>query len=120
MEVNFLVLTWLSLWGLLSAANEIIEPDVRVVGGSPAGSNEFPYFILLDGCAATLVHEDIALTAAHVSAILSFFLEESVDEQLPNLCLVIIVVRLAHICLSSVVSYYNPMFEPTINIPAPI
>ena len=72
MKVKFLIWALFSVWGLLSVANEINEPDVRIVGGSPAGSNEFPYFILFDGCAATLVHEDIALTAAHVSAHHSF------------------------------------------------
>lgn len=39
----------------------------RIVGGSPASSNEFPYFIRWGGCGATLIHNDIALGAAHVS-----------------------------------------------------
>ena len=38
----------------------------RMVGGSDA-SNPHPYFILWGGCGATLIHNDIALSAAHCS-----------------------------------------------------
>uniref|UniRef100_A0A7S4A916 Peptidase S1 domain-containing protein n=1 Tax=Pseudo-nitzschia australis TaxID=44445 RepID=A0A7S4A916_9STRA len=38
----------------------------RMIGGSDA-SNPYPYFILWGGCGATLIHNDIALSAAHCS-----------------------------------------------------
>lgn len=36
----------------------------RIVGGDDA-SKSYPYFILWSGCGASLIHNDIALTAAH-------------------------------------------------------
>ena len=50
----------------------------RIVGGSPASPGEYPYFIQWGGCGATLIHNDVALGAAHVSV------ESSID---PNLAL---------------------------------
>lgn len=44
-----------------------IEKEPRIVGGHQASTNDYPYFILWGGCAASLIHGDIALTAAHVS-----------------------------------------------------
>jgi trypsin len=40
-----------------------IEP--RVVGGLPVQAREYPFFVWGDGCGASLVHDDIVLTAAH-------------------------------------------------------
>jgi Trypsin len=41
--------------------------STRIVGGDDAPGN-YPYFILWGGCGATLIHNDIALTAAHCSS----------------------------------------------------
>jgi hypothetical protein len=61
----------LCLLGLLASA---LRPgacegniETRIVGGAQAGQDKYPYFILWEGCAATLIHEDVALSAAHVS-----------------------------------------------------
>lgn len=44
------------------------EPDARIVGGKDANFNEYPWFTTWGtSCGATLIHEDILLTAAHVS-----------------------------------------------------
>ena len=43
------------------------EVSPRIVGGSPTGGGEYPYYIRWGGCGATLIHPDIALGAAHVS-----------------------------------------------------
>ena len=44
------------------------EPESRVVGGSNADLNEYPFFTSWgSSCGATLIHDDILLTAAHVS-----------------------------------------------------
>jgi trypsin len=37
----------------------------KIVGGVLAGQQEFPFFVLGDGCGASLVWEDVVLTAAH-------------------------------------------------------
>jgi len=37
----------------------------RIVDGTDASSFAYPYFILWGGCGATLIHNDIALSAAH-------------------------------------------------------
>ena len=45
-----------------------IEPEPRIVGGNDADFMEYPYFTSWGrSCGATLIHEDILLTAAHVS-----------------------------------------------------
>ena len=44
------------------------KTENRIVGGSDAGPNEYPTFVLSAGpakCGGTLIHEDIVLTAAH-------------------------------------------------------
>ena len=41
--------------------------EVRIVGGDSTDDEEYPYFIFWEGCGATLIHNDIALSAAHVS-----------------------------------------------------
>ena len=48
------------------AADEIL--DGRIVGGENAEAGEFPFFVQWMGCGASLVWEDILLTAAHVSS----------------------------------------------------
>ena len=37
----------------------------RIVGGTNAGDGEFPYFVLGNGCGASLVAPDVVLSAAH-------------------------------------------------------
>ena len=39
--------------------------DEFIVGGTLAAQNEFPSFVLGDGCGGNLIHTDIVLTAAH-------------------------------------------------------
>ena len=41
------------------------EFDTKIVGGSPAAKNAFPWFVQGDGCGGSLVAKDIVLTAAH-------------------------------------------------------
>ena len=44
------------------------EPSPRVVGGEDADFSEYPFFTSWGkSCGATLIHDDILLTAAHVS-----------------------------------------------------
>ena len=43
-------------------------PEGRIVGGQNADFNEYPFFTSWGkSCGATLIHDDILLTAAHVS-----------------------------------------------------
>ncbi len=54
---------------LISAA----EPEPRIVGGQDAEFMEYPYFTSWGrSCGATLIHDDILLTAAHVSLAKNF------------------------------------------------
>ena len=48
-----------------SAAAANNPSNLRIIGGSD--SSTVPYFIWLNGCAATLIHNDVALSAAHCS-----------------------------------------------------
>lgn len=57
----------LRLFGALVLVQGGNKVTPRIVGGSPAGNDEYPYFIRWGGCGATLIHPDIALGAAHVS-----------------------------------------------------
>ena len=60
----------LLLWVLTFVALPVCrgqEGTARIVGGSTANGNSYPYFIRWGGCGATLIHPDIALGAAHVS-----------------------------------------------------
>lgn len=44
------------------------EPEPRIVGGQDADFMEYPFFTSWGrSCGATLIHDDILLTAAHVS-----------------------------------------------------
>ena len=44
------------------------EPDVRIVGGQDVPIGTYNFFASWDGsCGATVIHDDILLTAAHVS-----------------------------------------------------
>ena len=53
---------------------EEVKREPRIVGGVQAGMNEYPYFILWNGCASSLIHGDVALSAAHVSLWLAWFM----------------------------------------------
>jgi hypothetical protein len=62
----------MALWFIalvLSCLPSILAQEVtpRIVGGSATGTSDYPYFIRWGGCGATLIHNDIALGAAHVS-----------------------------------------------------
>jgi secreted trypsin-like serine protease len=48
-------------------ANPFGDLDYRIVGGQNAEPGEFPYFVQWKGCGASLIWEDMLLTAAHVS-----------------------------------------------------
>ena len=60
---------------LTNETNHTNEPQTRIVGGSIASANRYPYFAFLTfatksndyvfECGGTLIHEDIVLTAAH-------------------------------------------------------
>jgi len=43
----------------------------RIIGGSDAGLNEYPFFVSWNGCAASLVAPDVILSAAHCNNIQS-------------------------------------------------
>eukprot|EP00934_Nitzschia_sp_Nitz4_P000990 Nitzschia sp. Nitz4//scaffold25_size161228//85672//86970//NITZ4_002434-RA/size161228-augustus-gene-0.114-mRNA-1//1//CDS//3329544598//990//frame0 len=47
------------------------EFDARIVGGQDADPLEYPYFVQWKGCGASLIWEDILLTAAHCKEQLS-------------------------------------------------
>ena len=52
---------------LRSSINRAGKVQPRIIGGSKV-KNPVPYFGLWEvGCGATLIHDDLALTAAHVS-----------------------------------------------------
>ena len=47
-----------------------MSPETRVVGGTLASENDFPWFVASTGgyfCGGSLLHSDIVMTAAHVS-----------------------------------------------------
>jgi secreted trypsin-like serine protease len=48
--------------------NPFGDLDSRIVGGQNAEPGEFPYFVQWKGCGASLIWEDMLLTAAHVSS----------------------------------------------------
>ena len=41
----------------------------RIIGGNDAPSGRYPFFVQWHGCGASLIHEDIILTAAHCAPI---------------------------------------------------
>lgn len=45
--------------------------ESRIVGGSAAERGEYPYFVSWGGCAASLIAEDVILSAAHCAGIRS-------------------------------------------------
>lgn len=53
----------------------------KIYGGSDAGQSEFPSFVFPQGqtflCGATLIHEDIAITAAHCLDALTSFVHQN-------------------------------------------
>mmetsp|Transcript_16360 Transcript_16360/g.39956 ORF Transcript_16360/g.39956 Transcript_16360/m.39956 type:complete len:413 (+) Transcript_16360:1-1239(+) len=54
---------------ILFTDNDNSGVEGRVVGGTNAQPGEFPFFVQWTGCGASLIHEDIVLTAAHCSPI---------------------------------------------------
>lgn len=43
----------------------------RIIGGEVASPGDYPFFVDWGGCGATLVHEDIIVTAAHCAEVLA-------------------------------------------------
>jgi secreted trypsin-like serine protease len=41
------------------------KPKPRIVGGSPSDPGEFPYYVSLDGCGASLIAPGVVLSASH-------------------------------------------------------
>mmetsp|Transcript_10574 Transcript_10574/g.17808 ORF Transcript_10574/g.17808 Transcript_10574/m.17808 type:complete len:322 (+) Transcript_10574:1181-2146(+) len=39
--------------------------ETRIVGGSNASPGEYPFFVSWDGCGASVIHDDLLLSAAH-------------------------------------------------------
>ena len=48
------------------------EPPDLIVGGEDAAAGEYPFFVAWGGCGASLIWEDILLTAAHVRQLAAF------------------------------------------------
>jgi trypsin len=48
-----------------------MKVDPRIVGGTGTSFSVYPFFVDLDGCGASLIWEDVALTAAHCNFELS-------------------------------------------------
>jgi len=46
-----------------------INIETRIIGGTQTDPGEYPYFVGLEGCGASLIHEDIVLSAAHCNNI---------------------------------------------------
>jgi len=44
-----------------------VSASLRIINGTEVSRPNYPYFILWGGCGATLIHNDIALSAAHCS-----------------------------------------------------
>ena len=52
------------------------EGNNRIIGGEVATEGEFPFFVDFGGCGASLIYEDIVVTAAHCAIVL---LEQTSD-----------------------------------------
>lgn len=61
------VLHLITLFFLLSPSHSLTakEPTARIVGGEPADPSQFEFFAGTTKCGASLIHEDVLLTAAH-------------------------------------------------------
>lgn len=73
-RVSFFLLSVLSIvesdaTPILFSDNDSAGIEGRIVGGTNAKPGEFPFFVQWTGCGASLIHEDIVLTAAHCSPI---------------------------------------------------
>jgi secreted trypsin-like serine protease len=55
-----------------STGNLDFDLSDRIVGGEDAVAGEFPFFVQWRGCGASLIWEDILLTAAHVRQLACF------------------------------------------------
>jgi secreted trypsin-like serine protease len=69
---SWLIATAIAFYTLASVAGQLYEDDIdfpttRIVGGTNAKPGEYPFFVQWMGCGASLIWEDIVLTAAHVS-----------------------------------------------------
>jgi len=54
---------------MLGGMHQHIPMTSRIIGGDRAEPGDYPYFVSWDGCGASLIHEDILLTAAHCASI---------------------------------------------------
>lgn len=63
---SFLILACHCTRPVLLADERDNNMNSRIVGGTNAAPSEFPFFVQWKGCGASLIHEDIILTAAHV------------------------------------------------------
>ena len=48
-----------------SGTTDISAPQTRIIGGTESGPDEFPYFVALNGCGASLIAPKVVLSAAH-------------------------------------------------------
>jgi hypothetical protein len=39
------------------------DPETRIIGGSPATEGDYPYYVALDGCGASLIAPRVVLSA---------------------------------------------------------
>ena len=64
------LLPYLTVWcGLVSLVTAGDQPNSRIVGGMNTDPGEYPFFTAWgSSCGATVIHDDILLTAAHVSS----------------------------------------------------
>ena len=70
-----------------SADQSASDSRFLIVNGESATIGEFPFYVWLDGCGGSLIHEDIVLTAAHcappdnpfITAVVGAFRTEAVD-----------------------------------------
>jgi trypsin len=57
---------------LVTSASASASASTNIIGGEPSSAGRYPYFSTHPGCGATLIHEDILLTAAHCNELLVY------------------------------------------------
>ena len=65
-SIQKILLVWVALLPRLAWSN---DPELRIVGGNDASPGEYKFFVQWPGCGASLIHEDIILTAAHCNVL---------------------------------------------------